>query len=120
MADKPVSTNAPIHALPNPLARFPQSVRDEHARFLSSGDVAALDTVVLAVVRRFQSKPAELPDSARLIGDLGFDSLTLAEIVFFLEDLYQVSITNEELMSITTIGELRAFIRVKVAATRSP
>lgn len=119
MADKPGFTHAPVHSLPDPLARFPQSVRDEHARFLSTGDASALDTVVLAVVRRFQSKPLDLPDSARLIGDLGFDSLTLAEIVFFLEDLYQVSISNEELMRITTIGELRAFIRVKVAATRS-
>ena len=119
MSEKSDGPSASTHTSPSPLARFPQSVRDEHARFLATGDAGALDTVVLAVMRRFQSKPAELPDSARLIGDLGFDSLTLAEIVFFLEDLYRVSITNEELMAITTVGELRAFIRAKVAATPS-
>jgi acyl carrier protein len=52
-----------------------------------------------------------------LIGDLGFDSLALAEIVFFIEDLYQVSVSNEELMRITTVGELRGFIRIKVASS---
>ncbi len=112
----------------NPLAKFPTDVRDAHARFLADGDVAALDTVVLAVVLDHQPKsastaglaPAATPsDSARLIADLGFDSLALAEIVFFLEDLYGVTITNEELLRITTIGELRTFVRIKVAAART-
>ena len=112
----------------NPLAKFPADIRDAHARFLSDGDVAALDTVVLAVVLDHQPKsaptaglsPSAKPaDSARLMADLGFDSLALAEIVFFFEDLYGVTITNDELVRITTIGELRAFVRAKVAAART-
>lgn len=105
------------------LDKFPLAVREAHARFLATGDVDALDAVVLAVVRDHQPKHArdaaslELPDSARLIGDLGFDSLALAEIVFFIEDLYGVSITNEELLRITTVGELRGFVRSKVASS---
>lgn len=106
----------------SPLNKFPAAVRDAHARFLANGDSDALDVVVLAILRDHQpsharaATPAELPDSARLMADLGFDSLALAEIVFFVEDLYSVSITNAELVSITTVGELRSFIRVKVAA----
>jgi acyl carrier protein len=106
-----------------PLDKFPAAVRDAHARFLATGDIDALDTVVLAIVRDHQpaearaATPAAPPDSALLIGDLGFDSLALAEIVFFIEDLYQVSVSNEELMRITTVGELRGFIRIKVASS---
>lgn len=106
----------------SPLDKFAPEVREAHARFLATGDVDALDTVVLAIVRDHQpaharaTTPAALPDSARLIGDLSFDSLALAEIVFFIEDLYAVSVTNEELLSITTVGELRAFVRTKVSA----
>lgn len=109
----------------SPLAKFPESVRAAHERFLATGDAAALDTVVLAVVRDYQpvsartGDSAPFPDSARLIGDLGFDSLALAEIVFFFEDLYRVSITNQELMSISSVGELRNFIRAKIDTTRS-
>ncbi len=108
----------------SPLAKFPSAVRAAHDRFLNSGDIADLDTVVIAVVLDHQpthaKKSGEItaPDTARLIADLGFDSLALAEIVFFLEDLYKVTITNEELMSITTVGELRAFVRAKVIAAR--
>ncbi|MET0262746.1 MAG: acyl carrier protein [Rariglobus sp.] len=125
----PASTPAaPKPAAPaNPLAKFPSAVRDAHKHFLATGDVEALDTVVLAVVRDHQpshlraTSPAVFPDEASLMGDLGFDSLALAEIVFFFEDLYKISITNDELMNISTVGKLREFVRSKVAtAVASP
>ncbi len=121
----PASTSKPAPKSANALAKFSAAVRAAHERFLATGDVDALDVVVVAVVRDHQpahlraDEAAGLPDSARLIGDLGFDSLALAEIVFFFEDLYRVSITNDELMSIGTVGELRIFIRAKVDSTRS-
>ncbi len=111
----------------NPLAKFPSAVRSAHAHFLATGDVSSLDTVVVAVVLDHQPSVARKPeaeppaDSARLIDDLGFDSLALAEIVFFLEDLYKLTITNEELKNVTTMGEIRAFVRSKVAeAAQAP
>ncbi|MFA6287294.1 MAG: acyl carrier protein [Opitutaceae bacterium] len=122
------ASGPPSPSTRDPLAKFPEDVRAAHARFLATGDAAALDTVVLAVVLDHQPKAAQTSglspvatpaDSARLIADLGFDSLALAEIVFFFEDLYGVTITNNELVRITTIGELRAFVRAKVAATRA-
>lgn len=106
----------------SPLANFPPAIRTAHERFLATKNPADLDTVVLAIVLDHQPTHARTsgevaaPDSARLIADLGFDSLALAEIVFFLEDLYRVTITNEELLRITTVGELRAFVRFRVAA----
>lgn len=105
----------------HPLAKFPAAIRSAHAHFLATGDVASLDAVVLAVVLDHQPSVARKPeaglpaDSARLIDDLGFDSLALAEIVFFLEDLYKLTITNEELKNVTSMGEIRAFVRDKVA-----
>jgi acyl carrier protein len=105
----------------DPLAKFPGEIRDAYARFKNSGDVSALDTVVLAVVRDFIPRhvapPANqpLPDNAKLMADLGFDSLAIAETVFFLEDLFNVKISNEEIMQVSTVAELRAFIRGKLA-----
>lgn len=103
-----------------PLASFPPEVRDAHARWLAERDPAALDVVVLAIVAHHRTSrarsPEAMPETARLIEDLGYDSLTLAEIVFFIEDVFQVTISTEDLRKIATIADLRAYIRAKVAA----
>jgi acyl carrier protein len=106
-----------------PLARFPAGVRDAFAQFLAGGDIDALNTVLFAVVRDFlprKNPPAAgpLPDNARLVEDLGFDSLAIAEIVFFMEDLFQIKISNAEILQMSTVGQLRAFVLRKFAAAR--
>jgi len=106
----------------DPLAKFPEPVRAAYTRYLETGDVEAADAVVLAVVRDYVPKtvvlPVEngLPDSARLMADLGFDSLAIGETVFFVEDLFRVRITNAEILQVRTVGELRAFVRRKLTS----
>jgi acyl carrier protein len=107
-----------------PLARFPADVRDAFAHFLAGGDVGALDTVLFAVVRDFLPRKnpvaaGPLPENARLIEDLGFDSLAIAEIVFFMEDLFSIKISNAEIQQVGTVGQLRAFVLRKFAAARA-
>ena len=117
-------STSPTTSTRAPLARFPEDVRDAFARFLAVGDVAALDTVLFAVVRDFlprknPSAAGPLPDNARLIEDLGFDSLAIAEIVFFMEDLFLIKISNAEIQQVRTVGQLRAFVLIKFAAARA-
>jgi 3-hydroxyacyl-[acyl-carrier-protein] dehydratase len=98
------------------LQRFPLEIRDAYRSFRSTGDIVALHVVVLAVVRDYMPQPTETPltDEMRLIEDLGYDSLAVAETVFFLEDLLQVRIENKELLQVRTVGELRGFVTRKV------
>ncbi|MBC8010292.1 MAG: acyl carrier protein [Burkholderiales bacterium] len=105
----------------DPLAAFPPAVRDAHARWQNHRDLAALDTVVLAILayhrpRRDPAATDILPDSANLKADLGYDSLALAEVVFFVEDLFGVTISNADLATLATVADLRAYVRAKVAA----
>ncbi len=100
---------------------FSAEVRDAYLRFRADRHAEDADLVVLAVVQdhipKAQRQPGVSPaDHQQLMADLGFDSVTITEMVFFIEDLFQVRIANEEIMRVRTVGDLRAFIRQKLVA----
>lgn len=110
---------APPPAVETLLRHFPDEVRASYIRLRETGDPQAADTLVLAIVAdHMRDKCTPLSDTAALMADLGFDSVTIAEMVFFIEDLLQVSVTNAEIMQVRTVGDLRAFVRVKLAAQK--
>lgn len=99
------------------LRHFPESVREAYVRLKTTGDGAAADTLVLAILADYMpDKRAAVTDAAELIAHLGFDSVAIAEMVFFIEDLLQVNVSNAEILRVRTVGELRAFVREKLAA----
>lgn len=112
-----------MSAIPaDPLARFPAEVRADHAAFLARRDLAAADRVMLAILadhvpEKSPLKGTTLTDDQRLIEDLTFDSLAMAEVVFFVEDVYQVRINQADLMQISTVGDLRNYLRQHLAPT---
>ena len=115
-----VPTSTPAALLPaveTLLRHFPEDVRGAYARLRETGDPGAADTLVLAIVAdHMPHQHAPLLDSAALVSDLGFDSVTIAEMVFFLEDLLQVNVSNAEIIRVRTVEDLRAFVRFKLAA----
>ncbi len=103
------------------IRHLPPPIRAAFHKFESTGDVAALDPVILAILKdyipRQPDRPlAEMPGDTRLMEDLGFDSLAITEVVFFTEDLFAISITNEEIIRVRTLDDLRGFVRRKISA----
>ena len=108
------------------LRHFPEAVRAAYSRLRATGDAAAADMLVLAIVVDHmpdKSRRGEVgvpADHIALVADLGFDSVAIAEMVFFVEDLLQVTVTNAEIVRVRTVGDLRAFVRTKLAARPGP
>jgi acyl carrier protein len=101
------------------LKHLPDAARAAFQKFQKDGNPATLDPVIFAILEDFVPQtPAtplpELPGSTQLIGDLGFDSLAITEVVFFTEDLFGITITNEEIIQVRTLEDLRGFIHRKV------
>ncbi len=113
------ATPAATSPLPEKLKRLPTSAAKNYATFCSSHDEAALTQLIIAVLVDHSPTRAggieTWGDHIRLVEDVGFDSLAIAETVFFFEDLFNISINNEEIAQLGTIGELRAFIMRKAA-----
>jgi acyl carrier protein len=102
------------------LARFPAEVLEAYQRYRADGDAGAVEAVVIAAVVDYRpSGSGAFPgvgNATRLIEDLGYDSVAVAELVFFLEDLFDVTLTNEDILGVRTIAELRACVNRKLAA----
>lgn len=103
------------------LKHFPPEVGAAYRSFQTTGDAAAAAVVVRAVVRdhlpdRSGASQVVFTGAESLLGDLHFDSLALSEMVFFFEDLFGVTIANEEIGGVRTVDDLTAFVIAKHAA----
>jgi 3-hydroxyacyl-[acyl-carrier-protein] dehydratase len=95
------------------LRHCPPEVFAAAAAFRRTGDPAAAATALLGIVERFASEPsrARLRDDRtqlRLREDLGLDSLAQLEVSSLAEDALGLSLTDEDLRSVRTVGDLLA------------
>lgn len=110
--------NDELEQLRDALKRCPPETFAAACEFRRTGNVACLDPVILGVLQRYverelRSKLHEPSDDLRLVEDLGLDSLTMMEIILLVEDVLKVSITNEELCQLRTLGAIRHFVAAK-------
>ena len=52
----------------------------------------------------------EITDDTMIVDDLGADSLSIVDIVVTLEDRFSVEISDDDMYSIMTVGDLRNLI----------
>lgn len=112
-------------ALRESLKRCSPSTFEAAIQFRKTGNPEHLPAVVIGVVERFvepdlRVKLKDADDDLRLIEDLGIDSLTMMEIVILVEDVLQMSINNDELRNLRTVGDVKTFIDCKVRGLPLP
>jgi acyl carrier protein len=102
-------SNEAIQDLPTDL----QEALKRYDETRADGD---LNKVILAAIRDIgpNSISGEITDETNFINDLGLDSLAIAEFVFFFEDVFTIRISNEELSEMRSLGELKAFLKMKL------
>lgn len=74
--------------------------------------VQQLDEEVRELVARILERdPAAVDPEARLVQDLGMDSMMALEIVASLEKRYKIKLPEQELQAITTLGRVMDLAR---------
>ena len=56
----------------------------------------------------------------RLREDLGLDSLAMIELLFKIEEHFDLEIPNEDLSRVTTVADVTAYVEEKLGATAAP
>ncbi len=132
-----LGTNKPFSPAPKPFApedetalrealkRCSPSAFESAVQFRKTGNPEHVPAVVIGVIERFvepdlRIKLKDADDDLRLIDDLGIDSLTMMEIVILVEDVLQMTINNDELRNLRTVGDVKTFIDCKIRGLPLP
>lgn len=62
------------------------------------------------LVEEMQIKESDIVPDARLVEDLGFNSLELADLVVMCEDNFDIVFDEDEAKNLTTVGEVSAYV----------
>jgi 3-hydroxyacyl-[acyl-carrier-protein] dehydratase len=104
------------------LKRCTPDTIDAAVKFRQTGDPAQINPIILGLLTRFMDpelrpKLAEANlDSLSIQTDLGVDSLTMVEMVMLVEESLGLTVDNNELRGIKTIGDIKQFVAGKVKA----
>lgn len=112
-------------ALRESLKRCSPETLQAALEFRKSKDASHLPVIVLGVIERFvepehHARLKEADEDLRVVEDLGIDSLTMMEVVILVEEVLNVSIANEELRNLRTVGDIKTFIDHKVRGLPPP
>lgn len=102
------------------LKRCSERTLEAALAYRASSDVAHVPVVVLGIVERFLDPEVVETlragdDSTEFMADLGMDSLTMIEAIMMVEESLGISIKNEELLDLRSVGDLKDFIKKKIA-----
>ena len=100
------------------LKRCPPGTYESALLFRKNKDINQVEKIVLGIIdRHLEPDQREIlsnsDDTLRMYEDLGMDSLTMLEIVMLVEQTLEVSIDNEELRDLRTIGDVKAYLNAK-------
>ena len=100
------------------LAGYPEDLFQQYEQFLQDKDPEHLNRFVVGLLRFLQDateSTESYTSDTNLREDLGVDSITIAEVVFQLEDIFEIEIDNQDLMQINTVGQLKSYIMGKLS-----
>ena len=68
------------------------------------------ETLKEYLVKEFRLNPDDVTMDAELIGDLGINSLELADLILLCEDKFNVVIDDEEIRNFSTVGDVVRYL----------
>ena len=64
------------------------------------------ENVVNALAEQFETDPASITMETNLVDDLGADSLDVVELIMNLEEMYSITISDDDAMQLDTVGKI--------------
>lgn len=98
---------------------LPESLQVPFQQWRQQKDEPSLHALIAALletleVQSFPEVYAQKGEQTVIMDDLGVDSLTLAELLFYTEQMLGIRIPNEEVVKLRTVADLKAYLNERV------
>jgi acyl carrier protein len=85
--------------------------------------MAATTTTALkirtALGEYLKREPASITETHHLRDDLGLDSMAVIELLYRIEEVFDIQIPDEDLVGLTTVGHVITYVDKRLGGTRS-
>ena len=72
------------------------------------------ETLKKFIIEEVHVNPEDITMDAELSGDLGINSLELADLVYLCEERFDVIIDDEDLHNFNTVGDIVSYLEARV------
>ncbi len=79
-----------------------------------SGDVALTQQIQTALADYLKRKPESILPEHSLRDDLGLDSMATIELLFRIEEVFDLQIPDEDLQKLVTVGNVIAYVESRL------
>lgn len=100
------------------LKGFPEGTEEAYYKFRETEDTEALKTLLGGMLGFYL--PSANDNHMKIVGSdvdlqtIGIDSLGMTEMVFQVEELFDVSVADEDLAKVTTVNDISVYIKKRL------
>ena len=81
-------------------------------------DRAIASRIIQALADYLKRDAASITDSHHLRDDLGLDSVAIIELLFKIEETFNIQIPDQDLPTLSTVGSVAAYVQQRLAPAK--
>ena len=78
------------------------------------------DKIIQALADYLKRDAASIQATHHLRDDLGLDSMAVIEMLYRIEEVFNLQIPDQDLVGLTTVGQVIAYVQGRVAPPKAP
>ena len=78
------------------------------------------DKIIQALADYLKRDAASIQSTHHLRDDLGLDSMAVIEMLYRIEEVFNLQIPDQDLVGLTTVGQVIAYVQGRVAPPKAP
>lgn len=83
-------------------------------------DRQIVSTIIQALAEYLKRDAASIKESYHLRDDLGLDSMAVIELLYKIEEAFNLQIPDEDLTALTTVGTVAVYVEKRLVSEKKP